>query len=150
MKAACGLLLPTKCQPTRLDEELTLRETRRIRTALVMARLAAPRTPADFDFAFQPSLDRDRIMALAKLKFIERHEVVHFAGPPGTGKSHLAIALGVEAVKAAHGVYFITLADLVGNLARAEQEGTLRANICFYRCFSLPISDEIGCPPVCS
>ena len=51
------------------------------------------------DFSFQPSLDRNRILALAQLDFVDRHEVIHFLGPPGTGKSHLATALGVEAVK---------------------------------------------------
>lgn len=67
----------------------------------MMARLTTIKTLAGFDFAFQPSLDRNRIMALAELKFIERAEVVHLLGPPGTGKSHLATALAVEAVKAA-------------------------------------------------
>lgn len=65
---------------TLLGEDLTLRESRRIRTALVMPRLSAPRTLAGFDF--QLSLDRKRIMILAELKFIDCHEVVHFAGLP--------------------------------------------------------------------
>jgi DNA replication protein DnaC len=126
---------------TLLTEELTLRENRRIKTALLMARLSTLKTLSGFDFAFQPSLDRGRIMALAELKFIERGEVVHFVGPPGTGKSHLAVALGVEAVKAGRSVHFITLADLVDALARAEREGTLRQKIRFYRRFALLIVD---------
>ncbi len=71
-----------------LSEELTLRETRRVKTALVMARLSTVKTLAGFDFAFQPTLDRNRVLALAELKFIERAEVLHLLGPPGTGKSH--------------------------------------------------------------
>ena len=71
-----------------LMEELTLRETRRVKTALVMARLSTLKTLSGFDFSFQPSLDRGRILALAELKFIDRSEAVHFVGPPGTGKSH--------------------------------------------------------------
>ena len=70
-----------------LAEELMLRESRRIKTALVMARLSAIKTLASFDFSFQPSLDKNRIMALAELEFIDRKEVVHLLGPPGTGKS---------------------------------------------------------------
>ena len=89
-----------------LIEELTLRENRRIKTALRMARLTAIKTLAGFDFSFQPSLDRNRILALAELNFIDRAEVVHLLGPPGTGKSHLATALAVEAVKAGKLVYF--------------------------------------------
>ena len=76
-----------------LIEELTLRDNRRIKTSLMMARLSAVKTLAGFDFTFQPSLDRNRILALAELKFIDRAEVVHLLGPPGTGKSHLATAL---------------------------------------------------------
>ena len=82
-----------------LAEEFTLRENRRVKTALVMARLSTIKTLAGFEFSFQPSLDKNRIMALAELKFIDRAEVLHFVGPPGTGKSHLSLALGVEASK---------------------------------------------------
>ena len=65
-----------------LAEELTLRENRRIKIALVMARLSTIKTLAGFDFSFQPSLDKNRIMALAELEFIDRSEVVHLLGPP--------------------------------------------------------------------
>jgi hypothetical protein len=75
-----------------LAEELTLRENRRIKIALMMARLSTIKTLAGFDFSFQPSLDKNRIMALAELEFINRSEVVHLLGPPGTGKSHLSLA----------------------------------------------------------
>ena len=79
----------------------------------MMARLSTIKTLAGFDFSFQPSLDKNRIMALAELEFINRSEVVHFLGPPGTGKSHLSLALGVQAVKAGRSVYFTPLSDLV-------------------------------------
>ena len=65
-----------------LTEELTLRENRRIKMALLMARLSAIKTLAGFDFSFQPSLDKNRIMALAELQFIDRSEVIHLIGPP--------------------------------------------------------------------
>jgi DNA replication protein DnaC len=131
-----------------LTEELTIRENRRIKMALVMARLSAIKTLAGFDFAFQPSLDKNRIMALAELQFIDRAEVVHLIGPPGTGKSHLSLALGVEAVKAGRSIYFSSLADIIAALAKAEREGTLRERIRFFCRFALLIVDEIGYLPV--
>jgi len=131
-----------------LAEELTLRENRRIKIALMMARLSTIKTLAGFDFSFQPSLDKNRIMALAELEFIDRSEVVHFLGPPGTGKSHLSLALGVQAVKAGRSVYFAPLSDLVSTLAKAEREGTLRERIRFFCRFSLLIVDEIGYLPI--
>ena len=133
---------------TLLAEEFTLREGRRVKAALQMARLSSVKTLAGFDFSFQPSLDRNRILALAQLDFISRHEVVHFLGQPGTGKSHLALALGVEAVKAGHSVYFATLADIIASLAKAERESTLRERIRFLCRPQLLIVDEIGYLPV--
>jgi len=126
-----------------LTEELTLRENRRVRMALQMARLSAVKTLAGFDFAFQPSLDKSRVMALAELQFIDRAEAVHLIGPPGTGKTHLSLALGVEAVKAGRSVYFASLAEI----ARAEREGALREKIRYFCRFSLLIVDETAiCP----
>jgi DNA replication protein DnaC len=103
-----------------LAEELTLRENRRIKIALMMARLSSIKTLAGFDFSFQPSLDKNRIMALA----------------------------GVQAVKSGRSVYFTPLSDLVSTLAKAEREGTLRERIRFFCRFSLLIVDEIGYLPV--
>lgn len=113
-----------------------------------MGRLVTVKTLAGFDFAFQPSLDRNRILALAQLEFIDFHEVVHFLGQAGCGKTHLAIALGVEAVKAGRGVYFCTLAELIASLAKAEREGTLRERLRFLCRPQLLIVDEIGYLPV--
>jgi DNA replication protein DnaC len=136
-----GELSPLEAIEGLLAEELSIRENRRVKTALVMARLSTIKTLAGFDFTFQPSLDRNRVLALAQLDFVDRHEVVHLLGPPGTGKSHLAIALGVEAVKAGRSVYFVTLADLVAALAQAEREGRLRDKIRFFCRAALLIVD---------
>jgi len=131
-----------------LVEEFTIRDGRRVKAALQMARLSTIKTLSGFDFSFQPSLDRNRILTLAQLDFIDRHEVIHVLGPPGTGKSHLAIALGVEAVKAGRSVYFATLADIVTSLAKAEREGNLRERIRFLCRAALLIVDEIGYLPI--
>jgi DNA replication protein DnaC len=127
-----------------LAEEITVRESRRIKAALQMARLGNIKTLSGFDFSFQPSLDRNRVLALAQLDFIDRHEVVHFIGQSGTGKSHLAAALGVEAVRAGRSVYFSPLADIIDSLAKADREGRLRERIRYLCRASLLIIDEIG------
>lgn len=131
-----------------LGEEHATRETRRIKSSLMTARLTRIKTLADFDFSFQPSLDRNRILALAELNFIERREVIHLLGPPGTGRSHLAIALGVEAVRAGKSVYFATLAEIIDSLAKAEREGMLAQRIGYITRPALMIIDEVGYLPV--
>lgn len=131
-----------------LSEEYATRETRRIDVALKTAKLMPIKTLEGFDFSFQPSLDRERIAALAQLDFIRRAEVVHFLGPPGTGKSHLVTALGVAAVKAGKQVYRATLAELIEALVKAEREGRLADKIRFYARPSLLIVDEIGYLPI--
>jgi DNA replication protein DnaC len=143
-----GELSALEAIDTLLAEELTIRESRRIGVAMATARLTPPKTLDGFDFSFQPSLDRGRIMALAQLDFVKRAEVVHFLGPPGTGKSHLATALGVTAVKAGRSVYRCSLAELVEALTRAEREGRLADKIRFYSRAALLIIDEIGYLPI--
>lgn len=131
-----------------LSEEHVTREGRRVTVALKTARLMPIKTLEGFDFAFQPSLDRGRVLALAQLHFIERSEVVHLLGPPGTGKSHLATALGVEAVRAGKRVYRATLAEIIEALSRAERDGRLREKLSFFSRNSLLIVDEIGYLPI--
>ena len=133
---------------TLLGEEYTTRESRRIKMALQTARLTTVKSLSGYDFSFQPGLDRHRVMALAELDFIERKQCVHFLGPPGTGKSHLAIALGFEAVKAGKSVFFATLAELVDSMRKAEREGKLRERVKFLSRYSLLIVDEIGYLPL--
>ena len=101
-----------------------------------------------FDVAFQPSLDWERIAALAQLDFIRRRETFHFLGPPRTGKSHLATALGVVAVKAGKSVYKTTLAEPAESLAKAERQGRLAKKIRFFARTALLVVDEIGCLPI--
>jgi len=143
-----GQINPYEMIETLLAEERHLRENRRIKMALLTARLTTLKTLESFDFSFQPSIDRNRILSLAQLQFIERREVVHFLGPPGTGKSHLAVALGLEAVKVGKSVYFSTLGELVSSLAKAEREGQLKERIRFFTRNALLIIDEIGYLPL--
>ncbi len=120
-----------------LLEEYASREGRRIAMALHTARLTPVKTLESFDFSFQPSLDRSRVMALAQLEFIDRAEALHIAG-----------ALGVIAVKAGKTVYRATLAELIDALLKAEREGRLAEKIRFHARASLLIVDEIGYLPI--
>ena len=131
-----------------LGDEFYTRDARRIKMSLQTARLTTIKTLASYDFTFQPSLDRQRVLALAQLEFIERRQCVHLLGPPGTGKSHLAVALGVEAVKAGKSVYFGTLVELIDSLRKAEREGKLRERVKYLTRHALMIVDEIGYLPV--
>ena len=131
-----------------LAEEYTRRETRRIRAQLLTSRLTRVKTLESFDFSFQPSLDRNRILTLAELSFIDRRQTVHLLGPPGVGKSHLAVALGVNAVKAHKSVYFTTLTELITSLTQAERAGSLKSRLRYINRVALLIVDEIGYLPI--
>lgn len=112
-----------------------------------LARFPWIKTLEGFDFSFQPSIDRKVVRELAGLAFIGRAESVIFLGPPGVGKTHLAIALGVKAVEAGYSTLFLTLEELNLRLARARATGRLEAVLAQLARPKLLILDELGYLP---
>ncbi len=98
----------------------------------------------DFDFRFQPSLDKAKIMDLMTLRFIENTENVILCGSPGVGKTNIAVSLGIEAAKQRYCVYFITFQELISQLKKAYDENRLEARIKWYCRYKLLIIDELG------
>jgi DNA replication protein DnaC len=131
-----------------LGAQITLRNNRRLQAAMRSSRLPAVKTLADFDFTFQPSIKREQLDSLHTLGFIERRENVVFLGPPGVGKTHLAISLAIAAAEHGRRVYYGTLGDLIMSLEDAQAAGRLlhRMNTLVFP--SLLIVDEIGYLPI--
>lgn len=102
-----------------------------------------------FDFAFQPSLDRARLLDLASLAFVAHKENVLLLGPPGVGKTHLAVALAVCACQNGSSVYFTTLDEMIRSLALADRQGKLDQKLRSYTTKSqLLVLDEVGYLPL--
>ena len=128
--------------------ELIERERKAAERRLKAARFPAAKLLDEFDFAARPSINKPLVLQLVQGDYLEKRENVLLVGPSGTGKSHLAIALGFEAVKAGKSVFFATLAELVDSMRKAEREGKLRDRVKFLSRYSLLIVDEIGYLPV--
>ncbi|MGH3570168.1 MAG: IS21-like element helper ATPase IstB [Pseudonocardia sp.] len=131
-----------------LDEEVGVREGRRFRTALKLSGLPHHKTLDEFEFAFQPDLDPRRIRDLATLGFVASHTNIAFLGPPGVGKSHLAVALAVAACSAGYSIYFTTLDDLVRQLTLAEATGRFPKKLQTYLKPAVLVLDEVGYLPL--
>lgn len=124
--------------------EVEARSDRMFRQRVRSSGFPYVKTLADFDWAFQPSVPRAEVEELGTLRFMERAENVLLVGSPGVGKTHLAIAIGVEAVRAGREVRFIDCARLVEDLRDARVRGMLKKRLKYYAHSKLLIIDELG------
>lgn len=131
-----------------LQAEWQGRFQRGIEARLRQSRFPWVKTLEQFDFDFQPSLDRRQVRELAGLSFVERAHNVVVLGPPGVGKTHLAVALGVKAVEAGYSVLFHSLESLMTRLTRAQHENRLEATLKQLTYPKLLILDELGYLPL--
>jgi DNA replication protein DnaC len=131
-----------------LGAQITLRNNRRLQAAMRSSRLPAIKTLSDFDFSFQPSIKREQIESLHELGFLERKENVVLLGPPGVGKTHLAISLAITAAERGRRVYYGTLSDLITSLEEAQASGLLQQRLKVLTHPPLLVVDEIGYLPI--
>jgi DNA replication protein DnaC len=131
-----------------LGEEAGRKDGRRFHNALNTSGLPHHKTLDDFDFTFQPDLDVRKIRDLATLGFVQTHSNIALLGPPGVGKSHLAVALAVAACQAGCSVYFTSLDDLAAKLRAAEVVGKLTSQMRAYLRPALLVIDEVGYLPL--
>jgi DNA replication protein DnaC len=129
-----------------LEAEQQARYERNVLVKTRLAGLPYHKTMADFDYSFQPSLDKRQIADLMTLRFVERAENVLLLGPPGVGKTHLAVALAVEAIAKGYTVYFVTMQRLVDYLAEGQEPAAARMRVLLRP--KLLVVDEVGYLPL--
>ncbi|ACL64857.1 IstB domain protein ATP-binding protein [Anaeromyxobacter dehalogenans 2CP-1] len=141
-------------EPTYLDfldtilrEEVGAKQRKRVAMGIQIAHFPAVKTLDDFDFKFQPSVDQKLVRELAVSRYVANAENVLVFGPPGVGKTHLAIGLGRAAVEAGYTVLFTSATALLGALSKAETEGQLAERLAFYAKPKLLVVDELGYLP---
>jgi DNA replication protein DnaC len=131
-----------------IQEATQAQDDRLVQRRIKAAHFPYLKTLEQFDFTFQPSISRQRIADLATLRFIENHENIILLGPPGVGKTHVAIALALKSCEQGHKVLFTTLADLVAQLHAALADHSLRARLKTLSQIALLVIDEVGYVPL--
>lgn len=147
-KAAKSKLSYTAFLARLVDEELASKTDRSVNARITKARFPALKTLESFDFGFQPSLPMTQIKELAQLGFIDHAHNVLFVGPPGSGKSHLSIALGIKACGQRKRVLFTSATSLLENLVAAAVSRTLGKTLEVLGRIDLLIVDELGYMPI--
>lgn len=141
-------LQPVRFLDLVLEREIEWKTERRVATSLRLSGLPTGKTLEAFDWTFQPRVDRSKLEALATCAFLRERENVLFLGPPGVGKSHLAVALGVKAVKNGFSVTHFVLDDLMHQLKSDAAIPPTRLKAKRYLNSALLIIDEIGFRPL--
>lgn len=131
-----------------LTEEIASKTEKHIAMRTNLARFPFVKTLEAFDFGYQPALDKKQLQGLATCRFVELGENVILLGPPGVGKTHLAVGLGLKAIHLGYRVLFTTAAALISTLTKAMGEGRLEDKLKLYTIPRLLIIDEIGYLPI--
>lgn len=129
-------------------EQIRYRQDIAERTMIKTAGFPFIKTLEDFDFSFQPSIKKDMVMSLKSMNFVENKENVLFVGSPGTGKTHLSVALGIESAINRYSTYFINCNDLIANLRKAKEENRLMVRLKHFASIAVLIIDEVGFLPI--
>lgn len=143
-KAVKDELAPLRFLHELLSIETTHREERRVKTSLRLSALPPGQTLQDFDWSFQPDIDRRRVETLATCSWIRDRETVLMQGPPGVGKTHLAVALAVQAIQSGFSVGFYHLDDLMHDLKKDAEVPPTRVRGKKYLRNALLVIDEVG------
>lgn len=130
------------------DYEIDMKEINMVKSMVKVAAFPHLKEIKDFDFSFQPSINKEQILDFTTLRFIERKENIVFLGSSGVGKSHLATSIGIAAAKKRTSTYFIKCNDLILNLKKAKLENRLETRLKHYAKYKLLIIDEIGYLPI--
>jgi DNA replication protein DnaC len=130
------------------DKEIEYKNEMASKIQITVAGFPFVKKVEDFNFDFQPSVNKAEIKDLCTLRFIENKENILFYGTPGVGKTHLATAIGVEAASKRYLTYFVSCHDLIQNLRKAYNENRLEARLKHYNKYKLLIIDEIGYLPI--